>query len=186
MSGAAYRRERELEEGGRKRPESYGYGGAAVSARPIKRARQQVEACEDESLREQEKETLHGMGLITASPSTRVPQVRRAGLDAAKLKEIRSLYGNQDRGGAARIENAQGAHRRRSATRCVPHRRWRRPCVCGARKRDAVPRRAPRERFGREQDACSSTRVEDALRTGVPRRGNRVLWDGRSSARIKD
>jgi len=97
------RLQKEAEEGNERLPENHGYGGKAVSTRPAKRARVQVEEHEDEALRKEDEKSLHAMGL-----------------DANKLREIRSQYGSEERGGAERIADARPAHRKRSATRCRP------------------------------------------------------------------
>ena len=97
------RLQKEAEEGNERLPENHGYGGSKVSARPAKRARIQVEEHEDIALRKEDEKSLHAMGL-----------------DANKLREIRSQYGSEERGGAERIADARPAHRKRSATRCRP------------------------------------------------------------------
>ena len=79
------RLQKEAEEGNERLPENHGYGGSKVSTRPAKRARVQVEEHEDEALRKEDEKSLHAMGL-----------------DANKLREIRSQYGSEERGGAER------------------------------------------------------------------------------------
>ena len=103
-TGAWYRQQRELEEGGKRLAESAGYGGASVYEAPKKRARRQIEGFEEETCRD-ERSDLASMGL-----------------DAGKLKELRSQYGNESMGGLARLDDITPSHRKRSMTRCVPHR----------------------------------------------------------------
>ena len=91
------RLQKEAEEGNERLPENHGYGGSKVSARPATRARVQVEEHEDEALRKEDEKSLHAMGL-----------------DANKLREIRSQYGSEEQGGAERMADARPAHRKRS------------------------------------------------------------------------
>ena len=97
------RLQKESEEGGEKLPANHGYGGKSVSARPLKRARVQVEEYEDAALRKEDDKSLHAMGL-----------------DANTLREIRDQYGSESRGGPERAEISRPAHRKRSSTRCRP------------------------------------------------------------------
>ena len=97
------RLQKESEEGGEPLPANHGYGGSRVSARPLKRARVQVEEYEDAALRKEDDKSLHAMGL-----------------DATTLREIRDQYGSESRGGPERAEISRPAHRKRSSTRCRP------------------------------------------------------------------
>jgi len=85
-----------------KLPESHGYGGSAVSARPAKRARKQIEDFEEDT---KDRSDLASMGL-----------------SSQKLRELRSQYGSEATGGPTRLADVRPEHRKRSATRCAPHR----------------------------------------------------------------